>query len=95
MFDGELHDYVVLAAGLAYIVAFLIINQFILRLIGLLGTALYIWYYMIVADEPLWAAISSNAAIGAANIIGLFGLWARNTSMALPAEHKDIYAELH
>ncbi len=43
---------VVLLAGAALTIGYLIIHQVMLRLMVLLGTALYIVYYAIVADTP-------------------------------------------
>ena len=49
-------DYLVACAGFIYIVAFLIINQIVLRCMLLVGSAFYVAYYAVVAGEPLWSA---------------------------------------
>lgn len=84
-------DTIVFAAGLAFVLGYLIINQVILRLMVLIGTGLYIVYYSVAADEPLWSAIWTSVAMGLANLIGLFSLFARRSKLAIPREHKDIY----
>jgi hypothetical protein len=85
----------VLLAGLTYVLGYLTINQVILRLLILLGTGFYIWYYAIAADEPLWTAIWTSLAIGASTLFGLIALLGRNTRFMIPAEHKDIYPKFY
>ena len=84
-------EYIVLMAGGALTLAYLIINQVVLRLFILAGTALYIWYYWVVADAPLWTAIYTSLAMGAANLIGMGNLFWRQSRFAVPHAHRDIY----
>ncbi|MEL7166415.1 MAG: cyclic nucleotide-binding domain-containing protein [Pseudomonadota bacterium] len=85
-------EWIVLAAGGVFTLGYLIINQVLLRLMILIGTGLYIWYYWVVADAPLWEAVLTSVAMGTANLIGLFSLWWRNSRLAIPAEHLDLYS---
>ncbi|MCI5078457.1 cyclic nucleotide-binding domain-containing protein [Oricola sp.] len=84
-------DYLVLTAGAIYMLALLIINQVALRLMLLLGSAFYVWYYYVAVGEPLWAAIVTNLGISSANLVGLLMLWLRNSRFAIPKQHADIY----
>ncbi|MDU8943110.1 cyclic nucleotide-binding domain-containing protein [Ovoidimarina sediminis] len=84
-------ELIVLAAGLLFVLGYLIINQWILRILMLIGTALYIWYYATAAAEPLWAAMWMSTATGCANVIGLMFLWFRRSHAAIPHKHRDIY----
>ena len=84
-------DVVVLAAGLSFVVAYLIINQVWLRIVVLIGTGFYIWYYAIVDEAPLWTAIWTSVAMGAANIIGLCLLLYGKSRMSLPKAFQDVY----
>ena len=88
MFTPEI---IVLLAGGAFVLGYLIINQIGLRLMVMMGSALYIWYYFVAADTPLWEAIYLSAAMIAANVIGLGALLLRQSRLAIPAAHKDIY----
>lgn len=81
----------VYVAGAFYVLGLLIINQIVLRLMVLAGTGFYLIYYSTIAAEPLWEAIYISLLIGAANIIGLAGLLARQSHLALPRAHRDIY----
>jgi len=81
----------VLIAGLSHIVAYLIINQVTMRVLLLVGTVLYVWYYCVIADAPLWEAVYTSVAMGLANLAGLFLLTARKSRLALPPKHRDIY----
>lgn len=83
---------IVLMAGLTLTLAYLIINQYLLRLLIILATALYIWYYAVVADAPLWTAIYTSVAMGVANLVGMGTLLWRQTIWSVPAAHRDIYA---
>lgn len=83
--------FLVYIAGAFYVLGLLIINQIILRLLVLTGTGFYLVYYATVAETPLWEAIYISLLIGIANLTGLAGLLARQSLLALPRAHKDIY----
>lgn len=91
MEDMLFSDFLVLAAAGMFVLGYLIINQIILRTMLLIGTALYIWYYAVVDDAPLWPAIWASAATGSANLIGMLGLIYRRSAWAVPREFRDIY----
>jgi CRP-like cAMP-binding protein len=84
-------EYLVACAGVIYVCAFLIINQIFLRITLLVGSVFYVWYYFIVADVPLWAAIFSNFAIFLANSTGLAMLLLRGSKLIIPQQYRDIY----
>ena len=92
LLELDFADYVVLAAGATFCIGYAVINQVALRLLVMAGTVLYIWYYAISADTPQWAAIWTSVAMGIANIVGLCGLWLRNSPLSIPRRHRDIYA---
>ncbi|MEO9827484.1 MAG: cyclic nucleotide-binding domain-containing protein [Paracoccaceae bacterium] len=91
MSEVSLPDILVLGAGLSFVLAFLIINQVMLRIILLIGTLLYIWYYAVAADVPLWMAIWVSVANLVANLIGLGILISSRYRFALPRAYSDIY----
>ncbi|WP_424938818.1 cyclic nucleotide-binding domain-containing protein [Aliiroseovarius sp. S253] len=84
-------DILVLAAAATFVLGYLIINQIALRVMLLIGTGLYVWYYAVVADDPLWAAIWASAATGTANVIGLTSLLLRKSKWIIPKRDKDLY----
>lgn len=84
-------DVVVFLAGAAYVLGYLIINQVGLRLMILLGTCFYTWYYFIASDEPLWSAVYLSVMIGVANLIGLLGLYLRRSRLLVPRAFQDLY----
>ena len=90
-----LPDFVVLAAGVTFVMGYLIINQVALRLAVMVGTCLYIWYYAIASEVPLWSAIWTSVAMGLANLFGLFSLWLRSSPLSIPKRHRDIYAHFN
>ncbi|MEE4189143.1 MAG: cyclic nucleotide-binding domain-containing protein [Roseobacter sp.] len=81
----------VFLAGAFYVAGLAITNQIVLRLFILAGTAVYIFYYSTVAENPLWEAIYVSACIGLANLGGLTSLVARRSRLAIPRAHADIY----
>ncbi len=85
-------EYLVFLAGAFYVAGLAITNQIVLRLFVLVGTGIYILYYAIIADRPLWEAILVSLLIVAANLLGLTSLLARNSRLAIPRAHRDIYA---
>lgn len=84
-------ELIVALAGGAQILGYLVINQVALRLLLLVGTLFYIWYYAIVSDAPLWEAIYLSILMGVANLIGLGGLYLRRSRLSVPGAHRDIY----
>ncbi|MEO0545136.1 MAG: cyclic nucleotide-binding domain-containing protein [Pseudomonadota bacterium] len=91
MSDFTFSDFLVLAAGGMFVLGYLIINQMVLRIMLLIGTILYIWYYAIFDTSPLWPAIWASMATGIANLVGLFSLVIRNSSLSIPTEFRDIH----
>lgn len=84
-------DVIVLLAGGTFVLGYLIINQMMLRIVLLVGTLLYIWYYAVFDDAPLWPAIWASAATGLANLVGLMSLMLHNSRWAIPRAYRDIY----
>lgn len=87
----SLSDFLVLAAAGMFVLGYLILDQILLRIMLLVGTALYIWYYAVVDDTPLWPAIWASVATGTANLIGLFSLLYRRSTLAIPKRYRDLY----
>ncbi|NDW53452.1 cyclic nucleotide-binding domain-containing protein [Aliiroseovarius sp. PrR006] len=84
-------DILVFAAAATFVLGYLIINQAALRIMLLIGTGLYIWYYAVVNDTPLWPAIWASGATGLANLIGLSNLFIRRSKWIIPRRDVDIY----
>lgn len=81
----------VLIAGLFFTMGYLVINQKILRILLLIGTGFYLWYYFVAAERPLWEAIAMSSIMGTANLIGLAGLVMRDSKALIPRAHRDLY----
>lgn len=87
-FTGQNLAYV---AGGFYIAGLAITNQIALRLLLMAGTVTYVAYYATVSDSPLWEAIYVSLLIGAANLGGLTSLLIRQSRLAIPRAHADVY----
>ena len=91
MSDLDFADFLVLGGAGLFVLGYLIINQVILRVMLLAGTVLYIWYYAIVDDAPLWPAIFASLSTLTANLLGLIGLLYRRSAFAIPRKFRELY----
>ena len=87
-------DSLVIGAGACYVLGLLFKNQITLRALILLGTGLYIGYYYLAADEPLWGAIYTSVLIGLANIIGFINLLISQSPRFIAPGQMDLYTML-
>lgn len=81
----------VIGAGACYMLGLLFKNQIILRILILIGTAFYIYYYYIASNEPLWDAIYTSILIGISNIIGFINLLISQSPRFIAAGQMDLY----
>lgn len=81
----------VIGAGACYMLGLLFKNQIILRLLILIGTGLYIYYYYIAAEQPLWDAIITSVLIGVSNIIGFINLLISQSPRFIAPGQMDLY----
>lgn len=91
MFDFYDPAYLAWIAGGFYTLGYLVINQVVLRLLVLVGTAFYVWYYYVIGNVPLWDAIWVSVLLGAANLIGLTNLLFHKSRLFIPRAHRDVY----
>ena len=63
--------WLVIAGAMLHTFAYLIRDQIALRIVLLVGTFLYIAYYVAVPTGPLWPAIVGTSCIALASIVGL------------------------
>ena len=64
-------NWLVIAGAATQMTAHLARGQIVLRAILLAGTSFYAAFYALVPGGPLWPAILSSCAIGAAGVVGL------------------------
>lgn len=81
----------IICAGGAFALGYLIINQMALRALMLIGSVFYVAYYATAAATPLWGAIYTTLAMMGTNLIGMGALAARRFTFSLPRAHVDIY----
>lgn len=65
-----------------------------LRLFLLIGTCLYLLYYFVAADDPLWHAIFGTACIGVTSIYGFIRAILHRAKWALPKDDVAIYEQM-
>lgn len=77
-------------AGVWFVLGYLVVHQVTLRIFLLIGTVFYVWYYYVVAEDPLWTAIYISLVMGGANLTGMTWLFLRNSKYLIPSQHRDI-----
>ncbi|AXI47971.1 hypothetical protein C1J03_19380 [Sulfitobacter sp. SK012] len=82
---------IVVAAAALQTIAYIFSNQLTLRLFLLLGTSLYLLYYFVAADDPLWPAIFGTACIGTTSIYGFLRTLANRSTFSISKAHLSIY----
>lgn len=85
---------IVLIAAVIQAVAYMFTNQVTLRLLLLVGTFLYIWYYFVADDTPLWPAIVATTLIGITSIIGFFRLLSSRSKRTISKAHLPIFEQM-
>lgn len=78
-------------ASLLYVIAFIIRDQLLLRILVLVATVLYIVYYYLVPNLPLWDAIIWSIILGIANIWVMVGLILERTTFNLTEREKALF----
>ncbi len=79
------------AGAAIYILAFLIRDEMILRLMVLAGTVLYILYYYMFPDQPLWDAIVTSVILIGANLVVLGRIVLERTTFSMSDEERDLF----
>ena len=72
--------------------ALLFRGQIKIRILLLIGSMVYLIYYMIAAKEPLWEAMIATCAMSIANIYGLGSILLRNRVKFIPADQHALYS---
>ena len=81
-------------ATLGYVLGFLFKNQLILRLLVFVSSFIYIAYYYIYPETPLWGAIIGSCLIILANLIGTISLLNDRLPFSINDEYIPIYKSL-
>ncbi len=85
-------DNLVFLAAAIQAAALLFRGQIRIRVFLLVGSMVYLVYYMTVATEPLWEAMIATAAMSVANVFGLGALLLGNTVRLIPASQIPLYS---
>ena len=77
-------------ASLLYVIAFLVRDQLMLRILVLIATLLYIGYYYFVPEIPLWDAIFWSLVLGAANLYVTVQILLQRTTFNMTGAEKRL-----
>ncbi len=77
-------------ASLLYVIAFLVRDQLMLRILVLIATLLYIGYYYFVPEIPLWDAIFWSLVLGAANLYVTVRILLQRTTFNMTGAEKRL-----
>lgn len=81
----------VYAAFVFDLFGFLARDELWLRLLMLAASALYLFYYYLVAGTPLWDAIITNGALALVNLVMIFVVITERTTFSMTAETRELY----
>lgn len=92
MFESlSLSSLLILGAVGTYVLGFLFRNPIYIRLLVVLGSVFYAWYYWVAGPEPLWDAIFGSALIAVASAQGVIQLaWSKSPS-SVRKENRHIF----
>ncbi|MGH1576460.1 hypothetical protein [Planktotalea sp.] len=82
---------IVLAAAAMQTVGYVFSSQITLRIFLLLGTLLYLIYYFVAAEDPLWPAIFGTICIGATSVYGLGRALANRSKWTITKDQLPIF----
>lgn len=85
---------IVIIAATLQSVAYVFKNQIILRVLLLIGTALYMLYYFVAAEQPLWAAIFGTSCIASTSVFGLARALVNRSTLMISQSHLPIYRQM-
>lgn len=85
-------EHLVFLAAAVQAAALLFQGQTRIRIVLLVGSMIYLIYYMTAAEEPLWEAIIATMAMAVANIYGLTARLLGNTVRLIPANQVSLFS---
>ncbi len=68
-------------------------NELRLRLMLLTGSVLFVLYYLVVGDSPIWEAVIASALLGLANMYALTFVVLDRSTLWMSAERRDLFKE--
>lgn len=85
-------SHLVFFAAAVQAAALLFTEQVKIRVLLLIGSALYLVYYAVVAGDPLWEAMAATLAMSLANVFGLTALMVSRSARFIPANQMNLYS---
>ncbi|MGB5865674.1 MAG: hypothetical protein WBG95_15415 [Sulfitobacter sp.] len=85
---------IVIIAAALQTAAYLFSSQITLRFFLLLGTAFYLLYYFVAADDPLWPAIFGTGCIATTSIYGLVRTIADRSRFTISKAHLPVFKHI-
>ncbi len=76
----------VIVAATLQAIAHMFTNQLALRVLLLCGTALYLTYYFVAIETPLWPAIFGTSFIGLTTVYGLIRVMLNRSTLLMSAQ---------
>jgi CRP-like cAMP-binding protein len=79
------------AGALLYIIAFIVRDELVLRLLVVTGSLLYILYYYLFPAQPLWDAIISSVIMVAANFYVIGQVVLERTTFRMSEDERELF----
>ena len=83
-------DYLVHAGAATFLIAYIVRDQLLLRGFIVIGTILYVIYYLLL-PEPLWSALTWNSLFIVINCIMMFLIYKDRAKFSMTAQEEELY----
>lgn len=90
----DLKAFLIFCAVATYVLGFLFRDQIYTRLLVILGSAVYIFYYSIAGPTPLWDAIIGSSLIALSSAQGVMRLWISRLEWSVPREARAVFQRI-
>lgn len=89
--DGFDPRWLIHAGGFFYIMAFIVREELLMRLLVLTGSGLYILYYFLYPEVPLWDAIMTSTVMIVANLYVVSQVVLERTTLRMSDDEKSLF----
>ena len=83
-------DYLVHAGAATFLIAYIVRDQLLLRGFIVIGTILYVLYYLLL-PEPLWSALTWNSLFIVINCVMMFLIYKDRAKFSMSEQEEELY----
>ena len=83
-------DYLVHAGAATFLIAYIVRDQLLLRGFIVIGTILYVIYYLLL-PQPLWSALTWNSLFIVINCVMMFIIYKDRAKFSMSDQEEELY----